>query len=73
MYYFKTLKDFKDAVIDLIVCNDLSKGEFYMSNVYNHLKKFTDKIGIFDIEHFDCVGTPEQLERYIKGADCAKI
>ena len=66
MYYFKSLQQFRDSVIDLVVESDLSKGEFYMSNVYNHLKKITDKIGVFDIEHFDCVGTPEQLEKYIE-------
>lgn len=73
MYYFKNLDEFKDAVIDLIICNDLSKGEFYMSNVYNHLKKYTDKIGILDIEHFDCVGTPEQLKEYIDGGSSARV
>lgn len=66
VYYFKSLQQFRDSVIDLVVESDLSKGEFYMSNVYNHLKKITDKIGVFDIEHFDCVGTPEQLEKYIE-------
>lgn len=66
VYYFKNLEQFKDSVIDLVVENDLSKGEFYMSNVYNHLKKFTNRIGVFDIKHFDCVGTPEQLNEYIK-------
>lgn len=66
VYYFKSLELFKDSVIDLVVESDLSKGEFYMSNVYNHLKKFTDKIGVFDIEHFDCVGTPKQLKEYIE-------
>ena len=72
MYYFKKLNDFKDAVIDLVVESDLSKGEFYMSNVYNHLKKITNKIGIYDIENFICVGTPKQLKEYI-GGTCAKI
>ncbi len=68
MYYFKKLEDFKNAVIDLVVESDTQKGEFYMSNVYNHLKKLTDKIGIYDIAHFDCVGTPEQLQEYLGGA-----
>lgn len=67
VYYFKNLEQFKDSVIDLVVESDLSKGEFYMSNVYNHLLKITDKIGVYDIKHFDCVGTPEQLDEYIKG------
>ena len=73
MYYFKELDDFKDAVIDLIVESDTQKGEFYMSNVYNHLKKLTEKIGIYDIAHFDCVGTPEQLQEYLKGGNNARI
>lgn len=73
MYYFKNLEDFKDAVIDLVVESDIQKGEFYMSNVYNHLRKTTDKIGIYDIAHFDCVGTPEQLQEYLKGGNCARI
>ena len=67
VYYFKELEQFKDAVIDLVVESDLSKGEFYMSNVYNHLMKITKKIGVYDIKTFDCVGTPEQLNEYIKG------
>lgn len=67
MYYFKNVELFRDAVIDLIIDNDLQKGEFYMSGVYNHLKKFNNKIGIFDIQHFDCVGTPEQLKEYVGG------
>lgn len=66
VYYFKNLEQFKDSTIDLIVESDLSKGEFYMSNVYNHLRKVTNKIGVFDIKHFDCVGTPEQLKEYIE-------
>lgn len=66
VYYFKNLELFKDSVIDLVVENDLAKGEFYMSNAYNHLKKFNSNIGIFDIKHFDCVGTPEQLNEYIE-------
>ena len=73
MYYFKNLEDFKDAVIDLVVESDIQKGEFYMSNVYNHLRKTKDKIGIYDIAHFDCVGTPEQLQEYLKGGNCARI
>ena len=73
VYYFKNLEQFKDAVIDLIVCNDLSKGEFYMSNVYNHLKRFTSKIGVYDIKSFNCVGTPEQLAEYVKGESLAGV
>ncbi|MCD7879539.1 MAG: hypothetical protein LUG16_06360, partial [Candidatus Gastranaerophilales bacterium] len=73
VYYFKSVDEFRDSVIDLVVESDLSKGEFYMSNVFNHLKKLTPEIGVFDIEHFDCVGTPEQLKQFLQGGDFAKI
>lgn len=73
VYYFKSLNNFRDSAIDLVVESDLSKGEFYMSNVFNHLKKFSNKIKVFDIKHFDCVGTPEQLEKYIKERCFAKV
>ena len=73
VYYFRNLEQFKDAVIDLIIEGGLSKGEFYMSSVYNRLKKFTDKIGIYDIEGFDCVGTPKQLENYIRRTQVARV
>lgn len=67
VYYFKKLEFFMDSVIDLIVESDLSKGEYYMSNVFNHLLKTTKKIAIFDIKSFHCVGTPEQLKEYLTG------
>lgn len=73
VYYFKSVDEFRDSVIDLVVESDLSKGEFYMSNVFNHLKKITNKIGVYDISKFDCVGTPEQLEDYLQGGCIAKI
>lgn len=73
VYYFKTVELFRNSVIDLVVESDLSKGEFYMSNVYNHLRKFSKSIGIYDIEHFDCVGTPEQLLQYIERSSCARV
>ena len=73
IYYFRKLNQFKDAVIDLVVEADLSKGEFYMSNVYNHLLKSTENIGIFDINEFACVGTPEQLQQYIKDKISARV
>lgn len=73
VYYFKELEKFKQAVIDLVIESDLEKGEFYMSCVYNHLKKFANNISIYDIEHFDCVGTPEQLNKYLQGEIYAAV
>jgi len=65
-YYFKNVELFQKSAIDLIVDGDLSKKEFYMSALYNCLLKRTKNISIFKIENFSCVGTPIQLENFIK-------
>lgn len=67
VYYFKKGSDFVKNAIDMMIYNDRSKGEFYMSNVYNYLIKNGGKIGIYTIQDsdWDCVGTPEQLNKYL--------
>ena len=63
-YYYKRGVDFLGSAIDLVVAQDIQKGEFYMSGTYNYFVKKSEKIGIYNIlqEDFDCVGTPEQLK-----------
>lgn len=70
VYYFKRGADFIGAAIDLVVAQDLQKGEFFMSNVYNHFLKYNKKVGIFNIaqDDFKCVGTPQQLDNFINSA-----
>lgn len=70
VYYFKQGKDFIASAIDLVVAQDLQKGEFFMSNVYNHFLKYNKKVGIFNIaqDDFKCVGTPQQLDSFINSA-----
>lgn len=67
VYYFKRGADFIGAAIDLVVAQDLQKGEFFMSSVYNHFLKYNKKVGIFNIaqDDFKCVGTPKQLENFL--------
>ena len=75
VYYFKKVDDFIMSTIDLIVASDLQNGEFYMSNVYNYLLKYKKNVGIFSIKknNFKCVGTPEQLNKYIEENNFEKI
>lgn len=67
VYYFKKGSDFVKNAIDMMIYNDRAKGEFYMSNIYNYLIKNKGKVGIYTIKDsdWDCVGTPEQLKKYL--------
>lgn len=72
VYYFGSPGIFQEAALDMIVANERIRGEFYLSNVYNYLKKITTRIGIFEVSSFTCVGTPGQLELYLKALKAAK-
>lgn len=69
-YYFARGSDFVDAAIDMLICGDMQNDEYYISNVYNHLIAKNKTVGVFQIpiERYWCVGTPEQLETYLR--DC---
>ncbi len=68
VYFFKKGSDFVEQAINMMIYNDKSKGEFYMSGVYNWLIKSNKKIGIFNIKNdeWDCVGTPSQLREFLE-------
>ena len=68
IYMFARGADFVDCAIDMLIYGDKTKNEFYMSNVYNWAVKKSLKVGVYDIASTDwnCVGTPEQLEEYMK-------
>ena len=67
-YYFSCGKDFVDSAIKMMIYSDTTKGEFYMSNVYNYMIQAGKKISYFEItqDRFSCVGTPQQLEEYLE-------
>lgn len=67
-YYFSRGADFVDASVRMMIYGDRQKNEYYMSNVYNYLIRDGSKVGIFEIlqEDFMCLGTPEQLRRYLE-------
>lgn len=68
VYMFTRGSDFVKNTIEMMIYGDRAKNEYYMSNVYNYTVKNGSKIGVFDIEKRDwnCVGTPEQLEEYLR-------
>lgn len=69
-YYFKKgcyvkkyFKQLMDEGIDL-------NGEYYVSMVYNLLKKDGLNVSIYEIQHMLQWGTPKELEEYISWSSC---
>lgn len=67
-YFFRQGKYFINAAIEMLIYGERSKNEYYMSNVYNYSVTHGLHIGIFTLsaQEWDCVGTPEQLNDYLK-------
>lgn len=67
IYYFARMANFVGAAITMLMEADLTSGEFYMSNVYNHLLRRGARVGIHEIssDNFTCVGTPKQLKDHL--------
>ena len=69
IYFYTKGKDFVDASIDMIIENDRVNNEFYTCPTYNYLIREDKKIGIYNMEFekMHGIGTPEDLEIYLKG------
>ena len=68
VYYFSHGADFCRYAIEMMMYGDKAKNEYYMSNVYNRAVADDLKVTVFDIpiSSWHCVGTPEQLQEYLK-------
>ena len=68
IYLYSKGKEFVDASIDMIIENDRVNNEFYTCPTYNYAIKNGSKIGIYNIEfkQMHGIGTPEDLNKYIK-------
>ena len=66
LHYWKFGKYFVESAEEMIRCNDRYNGEFYIAPTYNYLINKGKKIlPYFFNLHFP-IGTPEDLEKYIK-------
>jgi dTDP-glucose pyrophosphorylase len=74
IYYYKKGNDFVNASIDMIISNDRVNNEFYTCPTYNYAIKNGLNIGIFNINFnkMHGLGTPQDLEAYIKTIATAK-
>lgn len=64
IYYFKRWKDFRDFGQEVIEDTSRELPEAYTSLLYNPMKASGRRIGVFDVERFLCLGTPEDVEQY---------
>lgn len=65
IYFWKEGSDFVKYAEEMIQKNIRVRGEFYVAPVFNLAIKDDKKISIKKCEKFYCLGTPEDLERYI--------
>lgn len=68
IYLYKRGKDFVNSAIQMIIENDRVNNEFYTCPTYNYAISSGKKIGIYGIsfEEMHGIGTPEDLDKYIK-------
>lgn len=68
IYLFSKGHYFVDSAIDMIIRNDRTNNEFYTCPVYNYMINDGYKVGIYNIESSKMhgLGTPEDLERFLK-------
>lgn len=62
--YFKKAQYFLDALENLYKGNKRIKGEFYLDSCVNELIAKGLKIKVFEVDHFACWGTPDELKTY---------
>lgn len=68
IYFFSKGYFFINSAIDMIARNERVNNEFYVCPVYNYMIRDGQKIGTYTIKE-ECmhgVGTPEDLEKYIR-------
>ena len=62
-FTFKNSDVFFKGIKDMIDKNDRVNNEFYLDNVFNHLK---NKSGIFQVDDYYSWGTPNELNSYLE-------
>lgn len=65
-YYFKKGSIVKKYFSEILVSNEHINGEFYVSLIYNFLKRDGLKTSIYEIQHMLQWGTPNDVEEYLR-------
>ncbi|MCL5410773.1 MAG: NTP transferase domain-containing protein [Patescibacteria group bacterium] len=62
--YFRKTKYFLDALKEMYKKNIRIKGEFYLDSCINVLVEKGLNVKVFEVDHFSCWGTPDELKTY---------
>src|SRR3990167_11175407 len=73
MYYFKHGQDFVEAAKSILLGKKLTNKEFYVGPCYNELIKKGKKIRAIMSEKNFILGTPRELEKFIRRLDSLKL
>ena len=63
-FYFKKAKDFFNAYEVMFSKNRRINNEFYIDELMNELIEKKQKVKVFEIDHYLCYGTPNDLKTY---------
>jgi len=66
LHYWKTGQLFIDSYKEMLANNDRVNNEFYVAPTYNYLIKNNCKIGVYMFNRHYPVGTPQDLQRFLK-------
>jgi dTDP-glucose pyrophosphorylase len=66
LHYWKKAKYFFESYDEMVKNNDKTNGEYYVAPTFNYLIKNNYKVGIYLFNQHFPVGTPEDLEKYLK-------
>ena len=75
IYYFRRGQDFLEAAEAMITKDIRTNGEFYVCPVFNEMILEGKRIGLMELkpEQMYGLGTPEDLERFLKTEICEQI
>jgi len=73
IYYFASGQDFVNAATRMLVEQNRSNKEYYVCPVYNYLIRSGKRVGYYNIDQsvMHGLGTPEDLEAYLKEHECS--
>jgi hypothetical protein len=63
-FWFRKARFFTEAADAMIAADDRVNNEFYADSVLNWLLKQGRKAKVFDVAHYLCWGTPEDLKTW---------
>ena len=66
IYWYKKGSKFVECAEAMIGKNDRVNNEFYFAPTYNYLIMENGKVGPYFVNEFNGLGTPEDLEEFLK-------